>query len=71
MVSASLAELLQGLFYHSSGPLMTLINIKMEKDRDPADENKIQVKFESDEVIRKMSMGVLIDSGREIFIQNL
>ena len=57
LVSASLAELVQGLFRHSSGPLMTLINIKMEKDRDPADENKIQVRFESDEVIRKTPMG--------------
>ena len=57
LVSASLAELIQGLFYHSSGSLMTLINIKMEKDRDPADENKIQVRFDSDEVIRKTSMG--------------
>ena len=57
LVSASLAELVQGLFHHSSGPLMTLINIKMEKDRDSADENKIQVMFESDEVIRKISMG--------------
>ena len=56
MVSASLAELVQGLFRHSSGPLMTLINIKMEKDRD-RDENKIQVRFDSDEVIRKTSMG--------------
>ena len=56
LVSASLAELVQGLFRHSSGPLMTLINIKMEKDRD-RDENKIQVRFESDEVIRKISMG--------------
>ena len=67
LISASLAELVQGLFRHSSGPLMTLINIKMEKDRDSVDENKIQVSLSQTRLSGRYQWGTHWQWKRDIY----